>query len=313
MPDEDVAFVVNPASANGSTRQALARDRTPGGRARAHRARRSSASGRARSPSSPGGRPRTAPGSSSPSAATARSTRRSTGSCSSSPSKRAELASLPRGTGKDFVRTFGIPRNVDGALAVGPRRRGARRRRRARVASRPGTARRPSPTSRTSRAPASAAPSPRGANTSSKALGGRRLVLLGDQRRLRALAELRVHGRGRRRAPRREDARGHRGDRRATRPAGCGSPRRPTRRTGSSTSLLIGDVTKLDFVRTLPKIYRGTYLPHPRAELVRGKRVRGRVRDPAARSPSTASSRERRPQTFEIVPGALRVRVPGSA
>ena len=34
--------------------------------------------------------------------------------------------------------------------------------------------------------------------------------------------------------------------------------------------LLIGDVTKLDLVATMPKIYRGTHLPHPKAELLRG-------------------------------------------
>jgi len=37
--------------------------------------------------------------------------------------------------------------------------------------------------------------------------------------------------------------------------------------------LLIGDISKRDLVMTLPKIYRGTHLPHPRAELLRGARV----------------------------------------
>ncbi len=37
--------------------------------------------------------------------------------------------------------------------------------------------------------------------------------------------------------------------------------------------LLIGDVTKLDLALTMPKIYRGTHLPHPRAELLRGASV----------------------------------------
>ena len=34
--------------------------------------------------------------------------------------------------------------------------------------------------------------------------------------------------------------------------------------------LTIGDVTKRDLVTTMPKIYRGTHLPHPKAELLRG-------------------------------------------
>ena len=35
----------------------------------------------------------------------------------------------------------------------------------------------------------------------------------------------------------------------------------------------IGDVTKRDLVLTMPKIYRGTHLPHPRAEALRGRVV----------------------------------------
>jgi diacylglycerol kinase (ATP) len=34
------------------------------------------------------------------------------------PARRAELATIPRGTGRDFARSFGIPTAVDGALAV---------------------------------------------------------------------------------------------------------------------------------------------------------------------------------------------------
>ena len=33
----------------------------------------------------------------------------------------------------------------------------------------------------------------------------------------------------------------------------------------------IGDVTKRDLVLTMPKIYRGTHLPHPKAEALRGR------------------------------------------
>jgi diacylglycerol kinase (ATP) len=73
--------------------------------------------------------------------------------------------------------------------------------------------------------------------------------------------------------------------------------------------LLIGDISKRDLVMTLPKIYRGTHLPHPRAELLRGARVS--IDAPIAlpvqldgEQPGTT------PATFLVVPGALRLRVP---
>ena len=75
--------------------------------------------------------------------------------------------------------------------------------------------------------------------------------------------------------------------------------------------LLIGDISKRDLVMTLPKIYRGTHLPHPRAELLRGARVS--IDAPIAlpvqldgEQPGTT------PATFDVVPGALRLRVPGA-
>ena len=74
--------------------------------------------------------------------------------------------------------------------------------------------------------------------------------------------------------------------------------------------LLIGDISKRDLVMTLPKIYRGTHLPHPKAELLRGAEVT--IDAPIAlpveldgEQPGTT------PATFEVVPGALRLRVPG--
>ena len=72
--------------------------------------------------------------------------------------------------------------------------------------------------------------------------------------------------------------------------------------------LLIGDVTKRDLVRTLPKIYRGTHLPHPKAEELRGRVVRVDAETPPVEldgeQPGTT------PVTFEVVPDALRLRVP---
>jgi diacylglycerol kinase (ATP) len=73
--------------------------------------------------------------------------------------------------------------------------------------------------------------------------------------------------------------------------------------------LLIGDVTKRDLVLTLPKIYRGTHLPHPKAELLRGSNVSIEAPIPLpvqldGEQPGTT------PVTFEVVRSALRLRVP---
>jgi diacylglycerol kinase family enzyme len=73
--------------------------------------------------------------------------------------------------------------------------------------------------------------------------------------------------------------------------------------------LLIGDITKRDLVQTLPKIYRGTHLPHPKAELLRGTIVSVDSDQPLpvqldGEQPGTT------PVRFELVPRALRLRVP---
>ena len=73
--------------------------------------------------------------------------------------------------------------------------------------------------------------------------------------------------------------------------------------------LLIGDITKRDLVTTLPKIYRGTHLPHPKAELLRARRVTVTAPVPLpveldGEQPGTT------PATFEVAPQAVRLRVP---
>ena len=73
--------------------------------------------------------------------------------------------------------------------------------------------------------------------------------------------------------------------------------------------LLIGDLTKRDLLLTLPKTFRGTHLPHPKAELLRGSSVTVESAEPLpleldGEQPGTTPAR------FELVPGALRVRVP---
>ena len=73
--------------------------------------------------------------------------------------------------------------------------------------------------------------------------------------------------------------------------------------------VLIGDITKRDFVTTAPKIYRGTYLSHPKVELLRTRAV---AVDAPERLPIELDGEQvgTTPVRFEIVPGALRVRVP---
>jgi YegS/Rv2252/BmrU family lipid kinase len=73
--------------------------------------------------------------------------------------------------------------------------------------------------------------------------------------------------------------------------------------------LLIGDVTKRDLLFVLPKTYRGNHLPHPRLELLRGRVISIDADEPLpieldGEQPGTTPAR------FEIVPSALRLRVP---
>ena len=74
----------------------------------------------------------------------------------------------------------------------------------------------------------------------------------------------------------------------------------------------IGDVTKRDLVLTMPKIYRGTHLPHPKAEALRGRVVTVETDEPVpveldGEQPGTTPAR------FEVLPGALQLRVPASS
>jgi diacylglycerol kinase (ATP) len=73
--------------------------------------------------------------------------------------------------------------------------------------------------------------------------------------------------------------------------------------------ILIGDITKRDFMTTAPKIYRGTYLSHPKVELLRSHAV---AVDAPERLPIELDGEQvgTTPVRFEVVPGALRVRVP---
>ncbi len=73
--------------------------------------------------------------------------------------------------------------------------------------------------------------------------------------------------------------------------------------------VLIGDVNKMDFITTAPKLYKGKHLAHPKVDLLRSARVRV---DAIEHLPIELDGEQvgTTPVTFEIVPLALRVRVP---
>jgi YegS/Rv2252/BmrU family lipid kinase len=76
--------------------------------------------------------------------------------------------------------------------------------------------------------------------------------------------------------------------------------------------LLIGDLAKRDLMLTLPKAYVGRHLPHPKAELLRGRLVTVDADEPLpiqldGEQPGTT------PVRFELLPAAARVRVPRDA
>ncbi len=73
--------------------------------------------------------------------------------------------------------------------------------------------------------------------------------------------------------------------------------------------VLIGDVSRVDFLTTAPKIYKGKHVAHPKVEVVRTAHV---TVDADERLPIEVEGEQvgTTPATFEVAPGALRVRVP---
>jgi YegS/Rv2252/BmrU family lipid kinase len=219
----------------------------------------------------------------------------------------AEIAVLPCGTGQDFGRTHGIPGRFDDAVRVAlggtPRTIDL-----GRVELEDGT-------SRYFANVASAGMSgsvARRANAMTKRFGGRATFFYALTREFlswqntRVVVELengvrregamhdvivangRFHGGGMKLAP---DAR---------------------QDDGAFDVVLIGDVSKLDFVTTAPKLYSGRYLSHPKVELLRSACVSISSAGPLPLEvdgePIGAT-----PARFEIVPSALRLRVPAAA
>ncbi|MFL5928904.1 MAG: diacylglycerol/lipid kinase family protein [Gaiellaceae bacterium] len=218
-----------------------------------------------------------------------------------------DLATIPLGTGMDFGRTYGIPTAFDEAVAVA-------------VRGRPRTIDAGRVSYRTwggedahrwfanvASVGMSGAVAQR-ANGMSKALGGRAtffyaltsvfvawkntdvtVIFDGGQRRGKMhdviVANGVWHGGGMMLAP---DA-------------------RPD--DGAFDVVLIGDVSKADFLTTARKLYNGKHVGHPKVEVLRTARV---AVEAVERLPIELEGEQvgTTPAAFELVPGALRVRVP---
>jgi len=218
-----------------------------------------------------------------------------------------ELAIIPRGTGWDFVRTFRIPRRIEDAADVALH--GETRTvdlGRVRYRSWDGMPAE-SVFANVASAGMSGAIAQR-ANETTKALGGKASYLwatLAVFARWSA-GELRLEVDGERRAAKMYDVVVANG-----RYFGGGMEICPGAQPddGLLDVLTIGDLTKWDLITTMPKTYRGSHLPHPKAELLRGRVVT--VESDASvpieldgEQPGTT------PATFEILQGRLRLRVP---
>ncbi|MFL6011739.1 MAG: diacylglycerol/lipid kinase family protein [Gaiellaceae bacterium] len=218
-----------------------------------------------------------------------------------------ELAVLPRGTGKDFVRSLRIPSDVGDALLVA---RDGRPRTidvghatyRAWDGSEAGAY-----FANFAGAGISGAIARR-ANASSKALGGRISFFTATVAVFASWksADVTVQIDGARRRGDMFEVLVMNGDYAA---GGMWVTPEAEPDDGELDVLLIGDVTKLDFVRTFPKIYRGKHLSHPKIDVLRGRAVEV---DAAPAVPIVLDGEQpgTTPARFELVPQALRVRVP---
>ena len=218
-----------------------------------------------------------------------------------------ELAVVHRGTGGDFVRTFGIPHRIEDALAIA-HDGGTREIDLGRATLRTWAGREGSTWFANIGSAGMSGAVAKRVNETGKALGGKVsyawstlavfarwrnaeiTVRVGDEERTGPMYDVVVangcyFGGGMKICPDADPA------------------------DGLFDVLIIGDVTKRDLVVTLPKIYRGTHLPHPKAELLRGDKVTIEAPIPLpveldCEQPGTT------PASFEIVPRALRLRVP---
>ncbi len=220
----------------------------------------------------------------------------------------AEVAVLPNGTGQDFGRTHEIPTRFDDAVRVAldgvPREVDLGRatfvapdgNETTRVFANVGSA------------GMSGAVAAR-ANSGSKALGGRATFYYALVREFLAWDNTDVtisFDGGHRRGPMHDvivaNGRWHGGGMKLAPDAHPAD--------GEFDIVLIGDVGKLDFVTTSPKLYRGGHVHHRKVEVVRSSHVEidAALPIPLELDGEVAGTT---PARFEIVPNALRLRSPG--
>jgi diacylglycerol kinase (ATP) len=218
-----------------------------------------------------------------------------------------EIAVIARGTGWDFVRTYGIPRSIDDAVRVAVDG-AAHAIDLGRVTYRTWAGEEAEAYFANIASAGMSGAIAQRANETTKALGGKASYLWAT---LAVFArwqndDVRVSVDGEIRGGRMHDVIVANG-----RYFGGGMMMCPEAEPddGLFDVLTIGDLTKRDLLVTLPKTYRGKHLPHPKAELLRGSVVTVDAASPLpieldGEQPGTTPAR------FEIVPRALRVRVP---
>jgi diacylglycerol kinase (ATP) len=219
----------------------------------------------------------------------------------------AELATIPLGTGMDFVRTHGIPSRFDGAVRTAlegvPRAIDV-----GRVSFRTWAGEDAERYLCNVGSVGMSAAVAQRANGMSKALGGKATFFYALVRVFLAWQNtvIDVELDGRKRSARMHDvivANGqyHGGA------MWLAPEAKPD--DGLFDVLLIGDVTKADFATTAPKLYKGKHLSHPKVDLERARVV---TVDAVETLPIELDGEQvgTTPARFEIVPGAVRVRVP---
>jgi diacylglycerol kinase (ATP) len=219
----------------------------------------------------------------------------------------AEIAVLPCGTGQDFGRTHGVPSRFDEAVRVA-HEGGTRTIDLGRVELEGGKTRFFANVGSAGMSGAVA----RRANAMTKRFGGRATFFYALTREFLAWQNTRVDvelDAGVRRDGAMHDVIVANG-----RFHGGGMKLAPEARQddGAFDVVLIGDVNKLDFLTTAPKLYSGRYLSHPKVELLRSPHVSISAAEPL---PLEVDGEPigTTPARFEVVPSALRLRVPAAA
>jgi YegS/Rv2252/BmrU family lipid kinase len=215
-----------------------------------------------------------------------------------------ELAVLPCGTGQDFGRTHGIPSSFDDAVRVvleGETRTIDL----GRVELDDGTSRFFANVGSAGMSGAVA----RRANSMTKRFGGRATFFYALTREFLAWQNTRVvvelEDGVRREGPMHDvivaNGNWH----------GGGMKLAPEARQddGAFDVVTIGDVNKLDFLTTAPKLYSGRYLSHPKVELLRSPAVSITAAEPLPLEVDGEPIGST-PARFDVVPAALRLRVP---